>query len=363
NKLIENGFKEIEDRSISIGNRFISDVKENLFTKKNKTIVARYRNDITVVKALNREKEIELIAKEIKELIIENKVEPHKICVTFNLISNYSPVVRDIFSQNNIPINLTDRSLLSTSPPVISIINFLEILENDFYYKNIFRALNGSFINLKGINLSNLLKASVQLKIISGYEKWSNMLTDAFNRFDNEDDDISSGGLIRKEIYSRALSDIKKIAESLAPFHGKMSLSEFKENLTSLIYSLEIPFHLINHAQKNESRLEENIKAVTTFINSINEMLDLFHLEYDNEQKFSLKFYLNNIRTMVSSTRYNIKEKPNYGVQITTMNEIRGLQFDYLFLSGLTDGDFPTRFSPEIFFSGSYVKSELNHQV
>src|SRR5690606_25850318 len=35
NKLIENGFKEIEDRSISIGNRFISDVKENLFTKKN----------------------------------------------------------------------------------------------------------------------------------------------------------------------------------------------------------------------------------------------------------------------------------------------------------------------------------------
>ena len=45
------------------------------------------------------------------------------------------------------------------------------------------------------------------------------------------------------------------------------------------------------------------------------------------------------------------------------MNEIRGLNFDYLFISGLCDGDFPTRYSPEIFFSGAYVKSEIYHQT
>jgi ATP-dependent helicase/nuclease subunit B len=65
----------------------------------------------------------------------------------------------------------------------------------------------------------------------------------------------------------------------------------------------------------------------------------------------------------VSSSRYNIKEKPGYGVQITTMNEIRGLKIGYLFIAGLCDGDFPTRFSPEIFFSGSMavVRGEVNH--
>jgi ATP-dependent helicase/nuclease subunit B len=45
------------------------------------------------------------------------------------------------------------------------------------------------------------------------------------------------------------------------------------------------------------------------------------------------------------------------------LNEIRGLKFDYLFIAGLNDGDLPTRFTPEIFFSGSFAKEEVRHQV
>ena len=47
-------------------------------------------------------------------------------------------------------------------------------------------------------------------------------------------------------------------------------------------------------------------------------------------------------------------------MQVTTLNEIRGLNFDYLFIGGLNDGDLPTRYSPEIFFSGSFAKEEEN---
>ena len=38
------------------------------------------------------------------------------------------------------------------------------------------------------------------------------------------------------------------------------------------------------------------------------------------------------------------------------------LEFDHVFLAGLCDGDFPTRYSPEIFFSPSYMKDEIKHQ-
>jgi ATP-dependent helicase/nuclease subunit B len=67
----------------------------------------------------------------------------------------------------------------------------------------------------------------------------------------------------------------------------------------------------------------------------------------------------------MNSARYNISEKPGYGVQVTTINEIRGLEFDYLFVSGLCDGDFPARYTPEIFFSGSVRarRNEINHQI
>jgi hypothetical protein len=62
-------------------------------------------------------------------------------------------------------------------------------LENDFYYKNIFRALSGGFIQLAGINLSNLLKTSVDLKIISGYKNWKDTINDALIRLKNSDDE------------------------------------------------------------------------------------------------------------------------------------------------------------------------------
>jgi ATP-dependent helicase/nuclease subunit B len=50
-------------------------------------------------------------------------------------------------------------------------------------------------------------------------------------------------------------------------------------------------------------------------------------------------------------------------VLVTNLNEIRGLEFDYLFIGGMTDGMLPTRYSPEIFFSGSFFKYEENHNA
>ena len=76
-----------------------------------------------------------------------------------------------------------------------------------------------------------------------------------------------------------------------------------------------------------------------------------------------MKFFINQLKTFALFSRYNVKEIPGYGVQVTTLNEIRGLNFDYLFIGGLNDGDLPTRFSPEIFFSGSFAKEEEKHQT
>lgn len=362
---VNKGFTPVVDKSKSELNKFQKEIREKLFKKKSTRSVNSYESSITKITGRNREREIELIAKEIKGLIIEKGIEPHQICVVFNHIHKYSPVVRDVFSTYGLPYNLTDRYSLNTSSAVISIINFLEILENDFYYKNIFRALSSGYLRTENVDLSNLLQASVNLKIISGLKNWIDSLTTAINKPDNfeEERDFS----LNKEIYKKALEDILKLEEQLAPFNKKMTLTEFDKNLSDLIFSLEIHKKLINKDQtgflQGIESIEKNIKAVTVLMNTIKEILNLFELEYGRNEKFNLKFFLNNIRTAVSSSRYNIKEKSNYGVQVTTLNEIRGLKFDYLFISGLCDGDLPTRYTPEIFFSGQYAKNEIKHQT
>ncbi len=366
-KLTNKKFREIDDLSSASLNKFRVLVRENLFNKKPglQELNNSFEDRLTLISAKNRETEIELVAKQIKELITRMNVEPHKICVAFNLIQKYSPVIRDIFPLYGLPFNLTDRYNLSNSSPVTALINFLEILENDYFYKNIFRALSSGYININGVDLSSLLRASKELKILSGYGRWTSALNDAlshkieedsFNRFAN-----------KKESFTKALNSLKVLNEYLKYFNRKMIIKEFVENFLNLLFKLNIPSNLVNEGNSENflpfGLVEKNIKAVNNFIEIISEVFALLEKEFGKTQKFNLKFFLNQIRTAVMSARFNIKEKPGYGIQVTTLNEIRGLEFDYLFICGMCDGDLPTRYLPEIFLSGSYARLEENHQT
>src|SRR5690606_34337747 len=140
---------------------------------------------------------------EIINLITEKKVEPHRICVAFNLIQKYSPLIRDIFTLYGLPYNLTDRFSLGNSAPVTALINFLEISENDYFYKNIFRALSSGYINIKGVDLSSLLRASRELKVLSGYERWTTAINEALSKKD--DDDFFERASLKKKTNKKLL--------------------------------------------------------------------------------------------------------------------------------------------------------------
>lgn len=359
NNFLAKGFREIPDKSFPSFSGFQNGVRENLFSPKNKTMTSGYKDRINFISGSTREKEIELIASTVKELILNEKVQPEKICVVFNLINNYSDIVRDIFPLYGLPFNLTDRFHLFSSSPVVSVLSFLEIAENDFYYKNIFRALSGGILEIEGINLTNLLGASIKLKIISGFDNWQKSLNDAIVRYEESEED-SYDIVDLEDSYKKALNDINRIHDYLNSFLHKMNIPGFRESLNQLMQKLKLPVKLLSG---NPDEVEKNIKSVHVFSDTADEILSLLEEQFGKEEKFPVSFFLHNIRMAVSSTRFNIKEKPGYGVQVTTMNEIRGLMFDYLFIAGLCDGDFPTKFAPEIFFSGTMArnKGEQNH--
>ena len=356
-KLEEFGFKKIEDKSPEERNEFINLVRDNLFKNNKKEIKKDYKSRIVKISGYDKEKEIDLIAREIKNLILDKKAEPHNICVVFNLIEDYSYIVKDIFAKNGLPFNLTDRTLLDNSNPVTAVFNFLEIIENDFYFKNIFRALSSGFIDISGVDAANLYRISSELKIISGKENWINTLKDAIANLSHlgDEEDLNE----KNKSYSKALSDIIFLSELLINFEDKLTIPEFQSRLQDFIVKSKLPFKLL----EIEIDREKNIRAFTEFIETISEIFSLLIEESGKETKFSLKYFVDQIRTACSWARYNVKEKSNYGVQVTTLEEIRGLKFDYLFIGGLYDGNFPTRYNPEIFFSGSFRKQSLIHQT
>ena len=356
-RLENKGFIKIDFTSTNTGSKFQKLVLEKLFQAKEEKI-SKYKENIFRLAAATREEEIILIAKEIKKILLNDEAEPHQICVAFNLIDKYSPIVRDIFRSYGIPFNLTDRISLNNSFPVIELINFLEILENDFFYKNIFRALSGGFIELNGIDLFNLKRAAANLKIVAGRENWIGSLRHASAALEYEEDISDKVLSLKKYRFEKAEKDIRQIYETLRVFDKKMTMREFITGLKDLAIKLNLHKNLLANA---EGREEENIKAVSSFFETIEEIFELLKMEEDDETKYGLDFFLDQIRTASNWARFNVKEKSNFGVQVTTINEIRGLTFRHLFISGMTDGDFPTRYVPEIFFSGSFVKNENRH--
>jgi len=357
-KLYQLGFINIEEKNRHDQNKFHKLLRDKLFSSQKLSSKIDYSASISKIIANDREKEIELIAREIKKIITYEKCEPHKICLAFNLIQNYSSTIKDIFEKNGLPYNLSDRTPLDNANPVTAIVNFLEIAENDFYFKNIFRALSSGFIDTKQVNVSNLYRLSSELKIVSGKDNWADSLKDAIANLDYSGDDDNDGDT-KKSLYNKALSDIQFISELLKPFEGKLPIEEFHKRFSDFIVKTKIPFKLL----LIEIDQEKNVRAFTDFLETMSEIFQLLSEEYGKEKLFSINFYMDQIRTACNWARFNLKEKSDYGVQITTLDEIRGLEFDYLFIGGLCDGDLPTRYSPEIFSSGSFKKQARIHQI
>jgi len=359
-KFIHKNFQKVVDESEYLNTKFIERIRKNLFKSGDSGSPAKLQSQLNLITASNREEEVEKIAKQIKVLLKnDNKIEPHRICVCFNLIDNYSPLIRDVFERYAVPFNLTDRINLNRTYPINTIISFLEISESNYFYKNIIKTFSSNYLDSKGIDTTNLLHQAKKNKVVSGYDKWINSLELSLKKLEFETDDRIR--LEQKKVkILKALDDLKLIKTLLIPFEAKNSIDDFIKNLMDLINKLQFHKYLIN---SNPISSEKNVKALTTFIDTITETFDLLKKFENSGEKYSLSYYLKYIRTACGRARFNIKERSDYGVLITTLNEIRGLKFDYVFLGGMIDGDLPTRYSPEIFLSGSYSLSESIHQT
>jgi ATP-dependent helicase/nuclease subunit B len=348
-KLKDFGFKEIIDKRTYPLDRFTTTVREKLFVFQNAKQL-NFTDKIFEMYGNKKEDEIELIASEIKRLIIEDNVKPSNICVVFNQVQEYSEIVKDTFEKYGLPFNLTDRQSLDTSQPIISIINFLEVVETDFYYKSLFRALNSSFIYLPNIDIDNLQFIASEFKIISGKNNWNEILSI------NNRDDFDESNLSLEQI-QKAQKDFEKVSNLLSPFEVDNSIDEFYDKLINLILELKIPFNILS----NWNEQEANSRALTIFLDTVQEVFSLIKNEESEPQKHSTAYFLKLIRTICNWARFNVKEKSNYGVLVTSIEEIRGLKFDYIFISGLIEGILPTKYSPQIFRSSSFKKKAIEH--
>lgn len=389
--LLNSGFRVIRDEYAPGELEFQSQLRKRLFSTSSGTKIPEFAGRIRVIESFSVESGMEIIAKEIKRLISEENVVPKDICVAFNLVEKFTPYVRDIFRTYGIPSNITDRQKLENSQVVASLINFVEIKEGDFYYKNVIRALSQGLITVGNFNQSGYNRIISELKITSGYKTLTGAIKEKLElnnaRTDGAED---NKGKIPKRKEQLALEEILQaldhIHNLLSDFTLFMTPEGFLEALKRLIVKLDIPGNLLT--TKFPEIQEEGMQALSLLLETAEDMVPIaksdlkksktaraqkqrkVETEIDRDlagadiiTEYPLKYYMDKLREAAANARFSVHEKPGYGVLVTALEEIRGLEFDYLFIAGMNDGVLPTRYSPQIFVQNSFQRNELQHQA
>lgn len=273
--------------------------------------------------------EVEHIAKKIKQLVLKYKSEGKyfdlgKICVTFPNPELYAPYVDEIFTEYGIPFYSTIGSRLIDSCIVKNIFLFLNLPQTNYDFDSLENLLLSRIIHgIAGDDYYNLIKFlgeySNKYRVKEGRENWIELL---------------NKGEISDEI-------LKKIFSHLEPLEKSFQISELKEHIQKIVDDFSLIKNIISLSEKQSNALDlyTEFKALSKFYDMLDEVIKFAQLI--GKEKYTLAEIISVLRHFASKIRFYTEPEQENSVQVLGMLECRGLDFDYLFLGGMSDGVLP----------------------
>jgi ATP-dependent helicase/DNAse subunit B len=363
-------------------------------------------NIVRIIGFEHRADEVRSIAKLIKHLASNQGVALRDICVVMRQTEQYTGLIREFFSLYDIPANITDRFALDKSPVVTAIFAVLDMVLLGFRREDVLRALQSPYLRFerydgrykRQLDGSNLVVTAERLRIsgggrfgVSGRERWMRKLKSRIESlrrrkvlFDAgllSDRDEQRENELALEETELALADFTALSEMMPEPEQMMTVDEWMRFIKrTVIQQLRvrdsiIDFHAVvadmrrpRHGSQLQLqqlsqflRLEEEVEKDARALTALQELLEemvAIQAERAPLQRRAFADYVERLRTAVRSTRYQIREKLGYGVTVTTMEQIRGLDAQVIILCGMVDGEFPAQYMPESFLGKELTSSE-----
>lgn len=352
-----------------------------------------FANTLNIYEFDNFDDEVKQISKLIKHLIVNKNYKASEIAVVSRDISLYSTKLRQRFYIDKIPANISDRFELRESQVIITILTIIETILNDFSVPSVINTLQSSFLNFtvdsRRIDVSNLIQTINELRFPKNNIKlskkyWENKISNAINYLKKLDEDLEQSNTdsldvknLKKRIknYEQALNDFKQFSELIPQKSKKYSPNEFRNFIVDdiikkfLIKEIIRNIYLNNISEFNRKNklhkdleiesVEKYSRALSEFIKLIDEMI--FIMNDRGAENQDLSQYYNKLKLIVSGSKYQVRDKQNYGVTVTSVEQIREIPYKVTILCGLNDGIFPKSYKPEYFLGKELHDSEDRH--
>ena len=249
---------------------------------------------ISYYRAFNGIDEAQYVAREIKNLI-NNGIEYENIAVLYRTNSQ-SHVIEEEFLKNKIPYKIVGGIGFYSRKEIKDVLAYLRLIYNEKDNISLLRVINTPKRGVGSKTISNLI------------EKANN-----------------EGKSIYEVIVSGKELEFKNIIEKLKKFSESLTITELVDKILDITG--------IRKEYESDKTLESDIR-----LENLEELKTVTRTFEEKEGIVSLEDFLYEVSLVSDVNEY---DEDKNRVSLMTVHSVKGLEFDYVFITGLEEGIFP----------------------
>ncbi len=283
---------------------------------------------IRVFYSLNQYTETENVASQIVSLVRDKNYRWRDISVVCNIIDNYTPTIKRVFSEYGIPYFIDDKRSVMNNPIVKFIISGLEIVSRNFRYDDVFKFIKTGFSDLDKDEYEELENYVLRFGIMG--DKWL-------------EDFVYGDQFLELE---RINNIRKKFIEHITVFRKRIKNKSRIDDITKHLFefltdmNIEEKLNALIETQKEKGYLDL-VNESTQIWNIIMEVLDQL-VEILGDKKVTISEYVKILESGLSEYQVGVIPPTMDQVLVGNMDRSRSHDIRALFVVGANDGILPS---------------------
>jgi RecB family exonuclease len=285
----------------------------------------------------SRVEEVEAIARDLKLRLLKGELRSSEAIVVFPKFAPYAPIVNRVFAKFEIPFTIYPDVNLSASAIIVSVVQLLDAVANDYPRVSFVSALTSPFFpRISETCRSRVNRYSIQVGLIKGAGNWRHIRQRLRDRGLVEEDSVEDE---RVAVMQKEIDLVLGLCgEFAAP---RNTLSGYARALKTLLAELELGRGLGPETAGEAARRES-----LTHRRMLYQLLDAlvaFEADFGQERFSRVGEFGRLLEYLVGLMPVPPEREPN-GVLVCSTLESHGLDCKRLYYGGLIEGELPTRF-------------------
>jgi len=316
---------------------------------------------VTITAAPDRAREVRVMARRVKQLLLEN-IPPAQIGIVFRALAPYADLTRQVFDEYGIPYRISRELPLASNPLVAALLNLAALSARDFLWRETVDALRSPYFTWRELDEQakiEIERAARQALVTRGREAWLAAFAKPLAAVDRDKfktrwvDEASA-----TEIAARR-AQIENFFTRITP-PARAPLAEYVTFLQDLIgpdpraqvwlpeYSAPevvadtASLRVIENARNGAAELAaRDLAALEAFNNILRGMLQAAELLQETESAWV--DFVADLADAVNAATYDLRPVSDGRVLIASVTQARGAPKRFIFLGGLLEREFPQR--------------------